>query len=300
MKKLTSCLMLALTALMPLHAQEPEPVEQWVVDVLSVIPHQSDAFTQGLIFHDGLLYESTGQYGASSLRQVDPETGEVLLYLPLPEQVFAEGLALVDDTFVQLTWREQVAMHFNLSAFTEEAELEFGTFDYTGEGWGLCYDGEVIYMSDGSDTLALRDPQTFEVVETLQVTYDDVPLRELVLDNGAIVPAPVPATQSAQATPGASPVRLQRIDLLNELECVGDSIYSNVWQTDTILKIDKATGAVTAQIDAAGLLDEDEQLEADVLNGIAYLPESDTFLITGKYWPHMFEVVFVPADDDES
>ena len=297
MKKNPLLLMLVTVFIPLMSAQAQEPVEQLVPEVLEVIPHDSEAFTQGIIFHEGFLYESTGQYGASSLRQVDPETGEVLLYLPLPESVFAEGLALVDDRLLQITWREQVALEFNLSAFTEDEELALGTYEYTGEGWGLCYDGEHIYMSDGTDTLALRDPETFDIVDTVQVTYDDVPLSQLILDEGEIVPMPELATPDANATPAVSVVRSQRIDLLNELECVGDSIYSNVWQTDTILIIDKTTGAVTAQINAAGLLEADDLAGADVLNGIVYLPDSDTFLITGKYWPKMFEVVFVPEEE---
>jgi len=275
-------------------AYAQEPVEQLVPEVLSVRPHDPESWIQGLILHDGFLYESAGLYGQSSLRQVDPETGEVQLFLPLPEQVFAEGLALVDDHLFQLTWREQVAFRINLSAFTERAELDVAVFEYEGEGWGLCYDGQHLYMSDGSDTLALRDPETFEVEETLQVTYAGTPLSELVYD-GESIGAPVTTPNPA---PSATPAAIvgERVDRLNELECVADSIYANVWQTDFIYRIDNATGEVTAQIDATGLLDEDERADADVLNGIVYLPDSDTFLITGKLWPKMFEVVFVPAE----
>jgi glutaminyl-peptide cyclotransferase len=202
-------------------------------------------------------------------------------------------LALVEDYFYQITWREQVAFHINLSAFTEGADLDVSVVEYEGEGWGLCYDGEHLYMSDGTDTLALRDPETFEVLDTLQVTYDGIPLGEMVYD-GETIEAPVRAsTPEPLAT--ADPATSERIDLLNELECVDDVIYANAWQTDFIWRIDKATGAVTGQIAAAGLLDEDEQADADVLNGIVYLPESETFLITGKLWPKMFEVVFVPV-----
>jgi glutaminyl-peptide cyclotransferase len=278
-----------------------EPVEQLVPEVLSVRPHDAESWIQGLILHDGFLYESAGQYGQSSLRQVDPETGEVLLFLPLPEQVFAEGLALVDDFFYQITWREQVAFRINLSAFTERATLDVSAVEYEGEGWGLCYDGDYLYMSDGSDMLAVRDPDTFEVVETLQVTYEEVPLSEVIYDGESIiVPETAPSAPSdtgAQETPVPVPAA-ERVDRINELECVDDSIYANVWQTDFILRIDKTTGAITGQINAAGLLDEEEQVDADVLNGIVYLPESETFLITGKLWPKMFEVVFVPVAED--
>ena len=165
-------------------------------------------------------------------------------------------------------------------------------FEYEGEGWGLCYDGEYLYMSDGTDTLNLRDPETFEIAESIQVTYEGTPLSELALDGETVVAVP---TLTGDTTP-AAPVSGQRFDLLNELECVGDSIYANVWQTDTILQIDKATGEVTAHIDAAGLLDEDEQENADVLNGIAYDAENETYLITGKFWPSVFEVTFEPVE----
>jgi len=286
----------ALLALVPVAAQETAAVEQLVPEVLDERPHDPGAFTQGLLWHDGLLYESTGQYGRSSLRQVDPETGEVLQYLPIPEQFFAEGLALVNDYLFQLTWREQVAFRFNLTAFTEGEALELDTFAYSGEGWGLCYDGEYLWMSNGSDMLAQRDPETFEVIEQLQVTLDGVPLSQITSE-GELIVTPVPAT--SDSTP--QPVRYsgQRIDLLNELECVNGSIYANVWQTDYIFRIDSASGAVTGWIDAAGLLTEEERVGADVLNGIVYLPESDTFLITGKYWPKMFEVRFIPVVESQ-
>jgi glutaminyl-peptide cyclotransferase len=291
----TAVLLLVLSLLLnvPAALLQDTVIEKLVPDVLADFPHDPGAFTQGILFHDGLLYESTGQYGQSSLRQVDPETGEVLLTLPLPDEIFAEGLALVDETYLyQITWREQVALRFNLSAFTEGEALDFMPFEYEGQGWGLCYDGELLVMSNGSDTLALRDPETFEVVEEIVITFEDVPLSQLAYDGQWITEAPpIPDPDS---TP--QPIRAKRADLLNELECVDDSIYANIWQTDLILRIDRATGAVTAQIDAAGLLDEDELPGTDVLNGIVFLPDTETFLITGKYWPRLFEVNFVPVE----
>lgn len=293
LKSILFLLLLALAGASSVLAQDT--VEQLVPKVLDVRPHDPASFTEGLMLHDGLLYETSGLYGQSSLRQVDPETGKVLLSLRLPDQVFGEGLALVDDYFYVLTWRAQVAFHINLSAFTEHKPVDASLVHYQGEGWGMCYDGEHLYMSNGSDTLAVRDPKTFDVVDTLQVTYEGTPLGEMAYDGMSIgVPTPSPSPE-----PLATPVRVadERVDLLNELECVGDSIYSNVWKTDFIFRIDKATGAVTGQIDAAGLLDAQDQVGADVLNGIVYLPDSDTFLITGKLWPKMFEVVFVPPDE---
>jgi glutaminyl-peptide cyclotransferase len=283
-------LLAILTGIAPAVAQDNE-VEALTVEVLDERPHDPAAFTQGLIWHEGYLYESTGQYGQSTLRQVDPESGEVLLAFRLPQNIFAEGLALVEDYLYQITWREQVALRVNLTAFTEAAPLDVSSFDYEGEGWGLCYDGELIYMSDGSDRLALRDPASFEVVEERQIMLDDVPLQDYRVTADGIVP--LPETTGAEATP--APVVGRGLDQLNELECVGESIYANVWYTDLILRIDKASGAVTGIIDVADLLTDEERMSADVLNGIAYLPESETFLITGKYSPKNFEVNFVPA-----
>jgi glutamine cyclotransferase len=218
----TAVLLLVLSLLLnvPAALLQNTVIEKLVPDVLADFPHDPGAFTQGILFHDGLLYESTGQYGQSSLRQVDPETGEVLLTLPLPDEIFAEGLALVDETYLyQITWREQVALRFNLSAFTEGEALDFMPFEYEGQGWGLCYDGELLVMSNGSDTLALRDPETFEVVEEIVITFEDVPLSQLAYDGQWITEAPpIPDPDS---TP--QPIRAKRADLLNELECVGDS-----------------------------------------------------------------------------
>lgn len=252
----------------PSPVTEDEPVviaERLSVEVLNTYAHQPDAFTQGLLLYEGLLYESTGRYGQSSLRQVDIETGVPQLGLRLPAEYFAEGLERVDDRLIQITWREQIALVYNLSAFTEGEELTVDYFIYEGEGWGLCYDAEQLYMTDGSDTVFIRDPQTFEVLGEIPVTLDGQPLA-----------------------------------MLNELECVDDTIYANVWMTDYIVQIDKETGVILALIDAAGLLTDEERATADVLNGIAYNPETETFYITGKLWPHLFEVNFVPADLAES
>jgi glutamine cyclotransferase len=223
--------------------------------VLSVRPHDSGAYTQGLVWAPGKLYESTGLYGRSSLREVDPHTGEVRRLLDVPQGFFAEGLAQVGEQLVQLTWKEGVAFVYDVHTFQRTGEHA-----YTGEGWGLCNDGHRLVMSDGSDQLTFRDLHTFARLGSVAVRRDGLPARNL-----------------------------------NELECVGREIYANVWQTDEILRIDPATGQVTAVIDARGLLSAEELAHADVLNGIAYDPVKKTFLITGKLWPKMFEVEFVPA-----
>jgi glutaminyl-peptide cyclotransferase len=252
----------------------PEPPPVLVAEVLEVYPHATDAYTQGLLLADGQLYESTGQRGQSSVRLVDLESGEVLQKADVDATYFAEGLALVDDRLIQITWQAETALVYDRDTFEQ-----VGTFDYSGEGWGLCYDGESLYMSDGSGTITRRDPDTFEALDTVEVTLLDQPIGMFALQG-------------------------QRIDLLNEMECVGEEIYVNAWQTDLIIRFDKHSGAVTGLIDASQLLTDDERLEVftastdNVLNGIAYDAENDEFLLTGKRWPKLFRVVFVPYEGE--
>jgi glutaminyl-peptide cyclotransferase len=259
-------------------------VVNYSLEVVNVYPHDVNAFTQGLLWHDGVLYESTGQEGESSLRRVDVTTGEVLQIHPVSRSeeelatgqsdYFAEGLTLLDDHLIQLTWHEETAFVYDIETFEQ-----LGTISYGGQGWGICNDGRYFYMSDSTEYLAIRELDTMELVG-----------RMVVMANGS---------------------RLQS-GLLNELECVGDYVYGNLWQTDYIVEIDKYTGNVIGLIDASGLLSpelirempgfiEDAstgEVQApgnNVLNGIAYNPETDTFYITGKYWPRLFEVRFVLA-----
>jgi len=236
-------------------AQTVPGVELLVPEVISVRPHDELAFTQGLLLADGVFFESTGR--TSSVREVDPETGEVIRERAVPDY-FAEGLALVGDRLIQLTWRDGIALIYDRDTFEYE-----GAFYYNVEGWGLCYDGESLYHSDGSQYLYRRDTETFEILDRIAVTYGGQPVIRL-----------------------------------NELECVGDYVYANVWQTDYILRIAKATGVVDGLIDASDLLTP-EQRPTDsngVLNGIAYDPENDVFYITGKLWSLLFEVRFVPFE----
>jgi glutamine cyclotransferase len=238
--------------------QAAPELHQLRVEVLAVHPHDPDAFTQGLELHDGLLYESTGRYGQSDLRVVDPTTGHVQHQVRLPVTFFGEGLTLVDDRIWQLTWREGVAIEWDRERLVERSRV-----NYSGEGWGICYDQprDRLVMSDGSATLTFRDPDTFAATGSVTVTRSG----------------------TAQ-------------HMLNELECVGDHVYANVWQTDEIVRIDLATGRVDAVVDASGLLPAHQRRTADVLNGIAAVPGTDTFLITGKLWPSLFEVRFVPDE----
>jgi glutaminyl-peptide cyclotransferase len=226
------------------------------VEVVTRYPHDPGAFTQGLVYtDDGRLFESTGLEGRSSLREVRLEDGEVLRLRANAADEFAEGLALVEDRLIQLTWKDEVAHVYALDTFDPVDEL-----GYEGEGWGLCYDGDRLVMSDGSAELTFRDPITFDELGSVTVR--------------------------------ASGTEVER---LNELECVDGKVYANVWQTEQIVEIDPGSGAVTAQIDASGLLTPAERAGTDVLNGIAYDGADDTFLVTGKLWPVLFEVRIVDA-----
>ena len=222
-------------------------------EVVSRRPHDPGAFTQGLQLDPvGRLYESTGREGRSTLREVDAQTGDVLRSVALPAEHFGEGLALVDDRLIQLTWLDGVATAWDADTF-EPRE----TFSYDGQGWGLCHDGARLIMTDGSDKLTFRDASTFEVLGSVSVSLYGEPLHRL-----------------------------------NELECVADAVWANVWTTDTIVRIDPVDGRVTGLLDLAGIVEPHPALEQSgaVLNGIAYDSSADTFLITGKLWPELIEI----------
>lgn len=224
------------------------------VRVVERRPHDTSAFTQGLLWHESELYESTGLEGESTVRRVDLATGEVRQRIDLPGDFFAEGLALVGDRLFQITWQDGKAFVYDRRTFEKVAE-----HSYEGEGWGLCWDGTDLVMSDGSDRLFFRDPETFAVRRTVRVTKVGRPLR-----------------------------------YLNELECVDGKVWANVWQRDEIVRIDPTSGVVEATVDASGLLTPEERRRTDVLNGIAWIPERRRFVITGKLWPWTFEVELIP------
>ncbi|GAA0925693.1 glutaminyl-peptide cyclotransferase [Pseudonocardia zijingensis] len=235
-------------------AAVPPPVEQLRPAVLAELPHDTDAFTQGLeLAADGALYEGTGLAGRSQLRELDPVTGEVRRSVPLPGRLFGEGITVVDDRIWQLTWKDGVALEW------DRAGLELlHQVPIDGEGWGLCRDGDRLVRSDGTDRLRFHDPVTFAETGSVAVTLDGEPVTEI-----------------------------------NELECVDGQVWANIWQTDRIVRIDPADGRVTAVVDATGLLDEQRRTDADVLNGIAALG-GDEYLLTGKLWPSSFRVRFTP------
>ena len=220
-----------------------------------VLPHDRSSFTQGLELADGTLYEGTGRHGRSALRALDPGTGRVLREERLPAALFGEGITVVDDRIWQITWEEGVAIERDRASLRELRRVR-----YPGEGWGLCRDGSRLVMSDGSDRLSFRDPATFAPLGQIAVTLEGRPVPEI-----------------------------------NELECTGGQVWANVWGSDRLLRIDPASGRVTAEVDASGLLPPGERAGTDVLNGIAAVPGTDEFLLTGKLWPHVYRVRFVPA-----
>ena len=217
-------------------------------------PHDPQAFTQGLLYSDGVLYESTGLNGRSTIRKVRLETGEVLQVQRLEPQYFGEGIALWSGSLVQLTWQSEIGFVYDLATFRRTR-----TFSYTGEGWGLTQDGRHLIMSDGSAQLRFLDPKTFREVRRLTVR-----------DAGQPVPH------------------------LNELEYVRGEIFANVWQSDRIARIAPATGQVKGWIDLHGLLSPREAAGVDVLNGIAYDAAGDRLFVTGKLWPRLFHIQVVP------
>jgi glutamine cyclotransferase len=217
--------------------------------VTARFPHDSTAYTQGLLWADSVLFESTGLYGHSELRRVDLRSGRVLAARPLAANRFGEGLALLNGRLYQLTWKEQVAYTYDAATLAPRDSLR-----YAGEGWGLATDGTSLIMSDGSDSLRILSPATFQVQRVVHVRYRGTPIFQL-----------------------------------NELEYVGGEVVANVYQTNFVAWIDPATGTVRQMIDFADLY-RDRAFAAEVMNGIALAPDGRQLLLTGKLWPVMFQV----------
>lgn len=221
--------------------------------VVARYPHDPEAFTQGLVYSgDGVLYEGTGLWGASSLREVDLATGAALRERDLPAKYFGEGIAVVGERIVQLTWKAGIAFIYDRETFEP-----LGGHQYPGEGWGLTYDGERLIMSDGTPRLRFWDPESLAETGSVQVRDAEGP-----------------------------------VDDLNELEFVEGEVWANVWQTDRIARIDPDSGRVVGWIDLAGLLTEEDRggRRVDVLNGIAYDAEEGRVFVTGKWWPVLYEI----------
>ena len=227
------------------------PAAKYGYQIVNIWPHDSNAFTQGLILSDGKLLESTGQEGFSSLRRVDLETGKVLKKVDVPVPYFAEGIALLNGKIYQLTWQHHVGFIYDAQSFER-----VGQFNYTEEGWGLATDGTSLILSDGSNRLRFLDPSDFHVARTITVLDGQTPVNEL-----------------------------------NELEFVQGEIYANVWHDNRIATIDPQSGRVTAWIDLSGLMPESELQDPEaVLNGIAYDQANNRLYVTGKLWPRLFEI----------
>ena len=232
-------------------AAAPPEVTNYTYDVVNTFPHDRQAFTEGLVFNEGRLLESTGLYGESKLREVELATGKTLREVKVPDRLFGEGLALLNGKLYQLTWKNQTALVYDLKTWQKEKELK-----YTGEGWGLTTDGQSLIMSDGSSTLRFLDPATFDVKRTVQVLFKGRAMTNL-----------------------------------NELEWVKGEVFANVWRTPYIARIDPASGRVTGLIDLSHLLaPQDTNETTDVLNGIAYDAATDRLFVTGKRWPKLFEI----------
>lgn len=225
--------------------------KELTVTVISARPHDPAAYTQGLQFYDGKLWESTGLYGQSTVREVRPDDGRVLRAMHLPGNFFGEGIALHDGELWVLTWRERTALVLDPDTFATNR-----TYHYEGEGWGLTTDGEHLIMSDGTSALQFRSPEDFSLLRKLAVTENGKPLNNL-----------------------------------NELEYVDGHIYANIFMTDRIVRIDARRGHVTGFIDVSYLrANLPTPHQAEVLNGIAYDNKSGNFMITGKRWPLLFEI----------
>ena len=227
------------------------PVPKYGYEIVNIWPHDSNAFTQGLILLDGKLLESTGQEGFSSLRRVELESGKVLKKVDVPVPFFAEGITVLNGKVYQLTWQHGVGFIYDAQTF----DL-LGEFNFQGEGWGLTTDGQSLILSDGSDRLRFIDPTSFRVTKTIAVKDGSLPVREL-----------------------------------NELEYVQGEVYANVWHDNRIATIDPQSGRVTAWIDLSGLMPKGELPNPEaVLNGIAYDQANDKLIVTGKLWPRVFEI----------
>jgi glutamine cyclotransferase len=233
-------------------ATEPSGVASYSATVVETYPHDRGAYTEGLLFHNGELYESTGLEGHSSIRKVDYRTGGVIRKIDVDSQYFGEGIVILKDKLYELTWKAQKGFVYDLATFKK-----LGEFKYTGEGWGMTTDGTSLIMTDGTSRIRFIDPRDFKVTRTIEVVDGGRPVQQL-----------------------------------NELEWVKGELLANVWQTDQIARIDPATGKVTGWIDLTGLLTpEDKQGgQVDVLNGIAYDSTSDRLFVTGKWWPKLYEI----------
>ena len=247
---------LLLASLLPAVTLASATVPTYDFKVVRSYPHDAQAFTQGLLYRDGFLYESTGLNGKSSIRKVDLVTGKVLQSQNIPPQYFGEGLTALGNTLVSITWQSQTGFVFDLKTFEVKNQ-----FSYPGEGWGLASNGKELILSDGSATLRFLDPKTFLEVRRVKVTADGIAVNQL-----------------------------------NELEVVEGEIFANIWHTNTIARIDQNSGKITGWIDFSKLYPEagTGPNGENVMNGIAYDADKKRLFVTGKLWPKIYEVKIIP------
>jgi len=232
----------------------------YTYQILNTYPHDQSAFTEGLVFEDGVLYEGTGLYKYSNLRRVELETGKILQIRELSNQYFGEGITIYGNKIIQLTWKSHLGFVYDKYNFKLLQE-----FNYPTEGWGITYDGDFLIMSDGTSTLHFLDPETFEEMSQIEVYENDIPVTKI-----------------------------------NELEYVQGEIFANIWLTERIARINPLTGQVIGWIDLKGILSpEDYSEKVDVLNGIAYDAKSNRLWVTGKFWPKLFEIELVKDESNE-
>jgi glutamine cyclotransferase len=247
-------ILVALLVLFCLDSKNPDTPRTYTYKIVNTFPHDQKAFTQGLVFENGVLYEGTGLPGRSTLRKVELETGNILKMYKLSSEFFGEGITIYGDNIIQLTYEENVGFVYNKDTFEMLRK-----FNYPTEGWGITHNGTHLIMSDGTPTLYFLDPETFEQVSRIRVYDRNVPVWSL-----------------------------------NELEYVEGQIYANVWGTERIARIAPETGRVTGWIDMKGLLAQQDYTEyRDVLNGIAYDQKSGRLFVTGKFWPKLFEIKLI-------
>ena len=239
-----------------IYAETSSGSRNFTIDVVDVVPHNATSFTQGLEMFDGNMLESSGLYGKSRLSEVDIVTGEAIRQIIFNESIFSEGITVREGSVIMLTWREQIAFEVDLNDFQV-----IGNYSYQGEGWGLCFNGNHLVMTNGSSDLIFRDPHSFEVDYTIGVALDGV-----------------------------------EIGNLNELECVGDMVYANVWMKDSIVAIDSSSGEVVFSATLSLISQDQGNNRNEVLNGIAFDKSSGGFWITGKNWTQMYLVDFIPEE----
>lgn len=251
-----ACLLPLILAACSTNAQTANRPPTKRVKVVASYPHDAAAFTQGLVVEGTTIFESTGQYGNSSIRKVDLASGEISLSLPLKPDLFGEGITIMGDNLYLLTWKARACHLFDKNTLQWKK-----SFSYTGEGWGLANDGKFIYMSDGTSTIRVVDPETFKVVRRIRVK------------NGR-----------------------RYLSKLNELEFVNGKIWANVWYDDRIAEIDPQTGKVTAWLDCRNVYPANRRPDREhVLNGIAVDNKSGRIYVTGKNWPQLYEIELVPS-----